>query len=319
VAVVVLCAPDGKMEVPTISLAGVRDVLASGGSLLEVVNLIRSACEEAGFFTLVDHGIDQSLLDLQRQACAQFFSRPPQSLIVDMVSSTESRFAWLDYVPDGGDKAAEWSLGPIAGRGSMRWEPGDLCQTWLSYYAAMEELVDVLMKLFALSLDLPVDSFRTALSGHRSSLRAILYPEISEAELAAAGGQVVRNGEHTDWGCVTVLLAEEADGLELLRRDGSWASLQPCGGLIVNLGDLLPYWTGGRWKATRHRVMARSTSRAARLSIPYFGLVNRSTVLEPITCKAESNATEKILTAGEFFDNHEVYMRDVQEVDGPPS
>merc|ERR1712232_1327286 len=126
----------------------------------------------------------------------------------------------------------------------------------------MEKLVAVLMQLFALALELPADTFDTALVNHGSALRAIKYPEVSQSELDASDGMVVRSGEHTDWGCVTVLLADDrVPGLELCSREGIWAPLEHVpGGLVVNLGDLLPYWTGGRWVATRHRVVARHGS-----------------------------------------------------------
>lgn len=270
---------------------------------------------------IVDHEVDQALLAAQRQHCLSFFSRPPQSLVTGMISSSESRFAWLDFVPgDGVVDGASWSLGPVEGRGSMPWQPDseEMRQTWLAYYAAMERLVSTLMRLFAMVLGLPAGTFDRALDGHRSSLRAILYPEVPDAELAL-GEEVVRSPVHTDWGCVTVLLADEdIGGLEIRdRRSGAWAAVQPVpGSLVVNLGDLLPFWTAGRWVGTPHRVVARQASRQRRLSVPYFGLVNRATVLRPLRgggdaspgdAKVEAEQGRVLITAGEFFDNHEKY------------
>merc|ERR1712187_70990 len=145
---------------------------------------------------------------------------------------------------------------------------------WLEYYAAMETLAAMLLRLLALALGLPAKTFDEALHGHGSALRAIIYPEVSEAELdSTVDGAVVRSGVHTDWGCLTILLADASvAGLELQDRQGAWAPLRPVpsGGLVVNLGDLLPYWTNGRWVGTPHRVVARKNSRARRLSVPYF-------------------------------------------------
>merc|ERR1712059_80871 len=123
----------------------------------------------------------------------------------------------------------------------------------------MENLVAVLMRLLALALGLPTDTFEDAQQGHCSSLRAILYPEVAEADLDEQSGVVVRCGEHTDWGCITVLMHDEAvGGLEVLSQDGSWAPVPVVpGGLVVNLGDLLPRWTANHWVATPHRVVAR--------------------------------------------------------------
>lgn len=316
------------MEVPVISLAGCREALEAekargdaGAGLAELVDAVRVACEEVGFFVVVDHGVDLELLEGQRRECAAFFERPPQSTILSMVDGTAHRFAWLDFVPPAagcGEAAASWSLGPVVGRGSMPWQPDSeaLATTWGAYYAAMEGLVALIMRLLALGLGLPADAFDAALDGHRSSMRAILYGEVSEAELDAAGGVVVRSAEHTDWGCVTVLLPDpDVEGLEVcLKEGGTWTPLQPtAGGLVVNLGDLLPCWSRGRWVATPHRVVARGTCRSRRLSIPYFGLVNRATVLAPLV-QADGESEEVLkdeagapLTAGEFFDKHHAY------------
>lgn len=300
---------------------------ADSGSLTELVASVREACEGVGFFIVVDHGVGTDLMERHRRECSAFFDRPPQSNVLAMVAGATSRFAWLDFVPpeDGAaDGAGAWSLGPVDGRGSMPWRPDTaaLREVWAEYYAAMERLVAVLMRLFALALGLPAGAFDGALRGHRSSLRALLYPEVSDADLAASGGEVARSREHADWGCITVLLPDgDVGGLELRSGpDGAWAPLVcPPGGLVVNLGELLPFWTNGRWVATRHRVMARpGETQRRRVSIPYFGLVSRSTELAPLVAgEAEPDdesmpgrdSGAKHLTAGEFFENHEVYSR----------
>ena len=46
-------------------------------------------------------------------------------------------------------------------------------------------------------------------------------------------------GEHTDFGIVTVLWADQVAGLQVLGSDGSWHDVSPAdGALLVNLGDL---------------------------------------------------------------------------------
>eukprot|EP00928_Gymnodinium_smaydae_P040803 TRINITY_DN27638_c0_g1_i1.p1 TRINITY_DN27638_c0_g1~~TRINITY_DN27638_c0_g1_i1.p1 ORF type:complete len:359 (+),score=72.73 TRINITY_DN27638_c0_g1_i1:130-1206(+) len=331
--------------IPTLSLACLRQAEADrpgapaeDAGLAELVASVRLVCESVGFFVVVDHGVDTALMERMRHECAEFFQRPPQSTVVEMVSGTTgSRFAWLDFVPPaasseagvsaGAAAAGSWSLGPIEGRGSMPWRPDkdDLGDVWAEYYAAMERLVADLMRLFALALRLPADAFESALVGHRSSMRAIQYSEVLPADLAASGGEVVRSPVHTDWGCVTVLLPDpDVSGLEVCDTSGTWTPLQaPPGALVVNLGELLQFWTRGRWVATPHRVVARETSASRRLSVPYFGLINRSAPLLPLVplrAPAAADAPDEEdadvvademprITAGEFFDRHEEFSR----------
>ncbi|CAK9041480.1 unnamed protein product [Durusdinium trenchii] len=275
------------------------------GHLVLACSELRNACEEVGFFVLTDHGICDALMESLRKECTAFFKRPPQSNVLGMVSSTDSRFLWLDHVPC--DDGPAWSLGPVHGRGSMPWQldQEEFATVWTAYYAEVEKLVARLMSLFAVAMHLPATTFDSALKNHRSSMRAILYPELAEADFEQTS-EVIRSPEHTDWGCVTVLLADpEVSGLEICDKDGGWTSIQPQRhALVVNLGELLQWWTGGKWLATPHRVLARPDSAGERLSCPYFGLVNRETLLQPLL--AESGNHEGI-TAGEFLQNHERY------------
>ena len=56
---------------------------------------------------------------------------------------------------------------------------------------------------------------------------------------SAPAGDVVGMGEHTDFGIVTVLWADQVAGLQVLGSDGTWHDVVPAdGALLVNLGDL---------------------------------------------------------------------------------
>lgn len=113
----------------------------------------------------------------------------------------------------------------------------------------------------------PPDFFTTA---HRkeagpsgNTLRLLYYPPRHDG----GDDEDIRAGAHSDYGSMTLLfrLAGQA-GLEINTRDGSWAPvpvLPPGTGvekddappILVNIGDLLSYWTGGLLRSTVHRVI----------------------------------------------------------------
>lgn len=97
----------------------------------------------------------------------------------------------------------------------------------------------------------------------------------------------IRAGAHSDYGSVTLLFQLPGQpGLEILAPDGKWAPVpvDPSGSktseqvastlpILVNIGDLLSYWTNGLLKSTVHRVIYPEESRKAgqdRYSIAYF-------------------------------------------------
>jgi len=73
---------------------------------------------------------------------------------------------------------------------------------------------------------------------------------------------------HTDYGCLTLLATDGAPGLEVAAGGGAWIPLAaPPGDFVINFGEMLEMWTGGRVRATMHRVRG---SASERLSVPLF-------------------------------------------------
>jgi isopenicillin N synthase-like dioxygenase len=73
---------------------------------------------------------------------------------------------------------------------------------------------------------------------------------------------------HVDSGFITLLAQDGVPGLEVEDRAGNWSGVPPTERtLVVNFGKLLERWTGGRVRATRHRVTGSGTE---RYSIPFF-------------------------------------------------
>ena len=92
--------------------------------------------------------------------------------------------------------------------------------------------------------------------------RIFHYPPPTPATSATWGV-----GEHTDYGLLTILLQDDAGGLEVQtprrldrRRRRSRARF------VCNIGDMLDRMTGGRYRSTPHRVRNRSGARPAARS-----------------------------------------------------
>lgn len=97
-------------------------------------------------------------------------------------------------------------------------------------------------------------------------MRIIGYPPLS----SSPEKEGISCGEHTDYGCVTLLLADNTHGaLQVQDKYGGWINADPLeGAYVVNIGDMLERWTNGLWKSTRHRVIHGGAN--YRVSIPFF-------------------------------------------------
>jgi isopenicillin N synthase-like dioxygenase len=139
------------------------------------------------------------------------------------------------------------------------------------YYRAMESLGAKLMRALARGLGLQETVFDPAFRNGISTLRFIRYPvrdvEALDPALRVGGGYML-GAPHADSGFVTLLAQDGVAGLEVEDRAGNWIGVPPTeGALVVNFGKLLERWTGGKVRATKHRVVGTG---AERFSIPFF-------------------------------------------------
>lgn len=103
-----------------------------------------------------------------------------------------------------------------------------------------------------------------------------------------------RISPHTDWGTLTLLFQSSVGGLEVrpprytaatpALDQETWTPAPVLAGLVlVNIGDMLEFWTAGRLKSTWHRVVPTATEgRLDRYTFAYFLHPDRDAVLLPI-------------------------------------
>ena len=103
-----------------------------------------------------------------------------------------------------------------------------------------------------------------------------------------------RISPHTDWGTLTLLFQESVGGLEVrpprytspsLSLDNETWTPAPVHNdmILINIGDMLEFWTAGRLKSTWHRVVPTAAEGGLdRYTFAYFVHPNRDAVLVPI-------------------------------------
>lgn len=127
---------------------------------------------------------------------------------------------------------------------------GDV-ELWMSHARVVAR---IMMRVFADALGLPAGYFDPYTDHSLDVLRMNNYA-LPEGERVELDGDLIVMGEHTDFGIVTLLWADDVKGLQVLGADGSWNDVSPLpGALLVNLGDLTARWTNERWRSTLHRV-----------------------------------------------------------------
>jgi isopenicillin N synthase-like dioxygenase len=135
----------------------------------------------------------------------------------------------------------------------------------LAYWKEMESVSDQLLRAFALALRMPEEGFHSYFRKPLSQLRLIHYPK--QNELASNGK--IGIGAHRDTSAFTVLLQDDAGGLELCLKSGEWVVAPPIPGcFVINIGDMMKHWSNGQFMSTLHRVI--NNSGRPRFSVPFF-------------------------------------------------
>jgi isopenicillin N synthase-like dioxygenase len=167
-----------------------------------------------------------------------------------------------------------------------------------AYYEAMDAVCAALMQSIARSLGLEERFFDGAFHRGLSTLRLLRYPVRSCEELAncadpgiwvSHGGRrhYVVGAAHTDSGFVTLLAQGDVPGLQARGHDARWVDVPPDdGAIVVNFGQVLERWSGGRIKATEHRVLGTGQE---RFSIPFFYEARADAEISPLPIDASTS------------------------------
>ncbi|QGV79189.1 isopenicillin N synthase family dioxygenase [Streptomyces ficellus] len=282
--------PASEAAVPVVDLAPwlSGDPAARAATARTVDRALRTA----GFLLVTGHGVDPALRAAIRREARDFFHldarvKAPYAVKV-------GGRGWLGPGAEA-NAHAEGAVSPPDLKESLSFashEPtGDpavdaewfLPNTWPAevpglrplveeYLARMRELSDRLLGLLGEALGEGEDFF-TRHTGHPTwGFNINWYPGrdvVGEPE----PGQF-RIGPHTDFGTVTVLDRQAGrGGLQVFTDDAGWqdAPYDP-DAFTVNIGDLMAFWTGGRWRSGRHRVLPPPADVPAEelMSLVYF-------------------------------------------------
>ncbi|MBB4891577.1 isopenicillin N synthase-like dioxygenase [Streptomyces olivoverticillatus] len=304
--------------VPVIDVSGARQ--GDPARRLQVAKAIGEVCETSGFMAIVGHGVPQTRIRDVYEATRTFFALPDavkQGLLADPADPLMRGFGHkgnLAAANSGVDAEQERRLadlsetytynrlGETGARGIPATAPAELRlpnkwpdlpgfrEAFTAYYTAMEELAQELMRLFALALDLPEHWFDDKIDQHMTNLTANYYPG---QENPPEPGQL-RKGVHSDWGSLTILYQDGAPGgLQVLDKGGEWVDVPAINGsFVINIGDLMAFWTNYRWVSTVHRVVnpPRDVATRKRYSVPFFLQPNYDAPIECIpTCTGPGN------------------------------
>lgn len=254
---------------------------------------IASACHQAGMFYLVNHGIDNRLLDQVLKESKRFFqASDEEKQTINFKHSTNFRGYgllkndrdWREQIhlgleadlPDAEELSSPdskfWHLW-----GRNQWplsHTEEFRATMLEYFQTIDCLSRKMLEELACALGLRRDFFSGRMLDRPYLLiKSMSYLPQEKSNQHASPGNTANTlncgvTAHCDWSWLTFLLQDDVGGLEAQDRQGKWHRVEPLpGALVVNTGELLELETGGYLRASPHRVINSRIDKIGRAHV----------------------------------------------------
>ncbi|XP_028094282.1 gibberellin 20 oxidase 1-like [Camellia sinensis] len=241
-----------------------------------------AASNKWGFFKLVDHGVPSEIVENMKARLNEMFDLPMEEKLKGARSATMP-LGYCTTNPDYG-KNLPWAeilqllQSPQQVLGFAKKVFGDQHQPFseamVEYMEALDKLGMTIMEMLANGLGLQSDFFTKNFEEKDSTMiRINKYPPCPLPE------KCLGVGSHTDPHTLTILLADNVGGLQVLKDDNQWVGIRPIpNSFVINIGDTLEAWTNGRLKSVIHRAVVNKEK--SRLSIAYFLSPALSTIID---------------------------------------
>jgi isopenicillin N synthase-like dioxygenase len=306
------------MTESSIPVADLHDWHAGGASRERFIRTVGESLADIGFFALANHGIPESLTRRAYEAARTFFHLPQD---VKNRYHRAGAKGQRGYTGFGTEKAKDagtpdlkefWQVGrtgvpdqhPVhAPFGPNLWPDDtvpDFQPAMSSLYESLDRLGAACLEACARYLDEPPQTFSSMGEDSDTIVRVIYYPPTVGAPAGA-----VRSAAHEDINLITLLSGATSEGLELLRRDGTWMPIHVSfDHIVVDSGDMLQNVTNGLYKSTTHRVVNPADASTERFSMPCFIHPRKDVDLTPMPSAVKRTGGTPLYpstTAGDYL------------------
>ncbi|KAG0497623.1 hypothetical protein HPP92_002314 [Vanilla planifolia] len=223
-----------ELQIPTIDFSLLKR--GNDGLRAQIVRDLACACEDWGFFSVVNHGVPAALrmavmdasvgfFDLREEEKAEYEGRHVMDPIrcgTSFNSTVEDVRYWRDFFKVFVHPKFHSPSKPLAFR--------EVCE---DYARHTRQLAKELLKAIWEGLGLEEDYIEKAIGLHSCFQVVVgnLYPPCPEPELAWG------LPAHSDHGLLTILMQNDTDGLQVMHH-GQWVSVKPIpNSFLVNVGD----------------------------------------------------------------------------------
>ncbi|KAK7373638.1 hypothetical protein VNO80_07053 [Phaseolus coccineus] len=242
---------DSKLSVPVIDLESIHN---NPALRKEAVTKIRSACQEWGFFQVINHGIPIPVMDDMIDGIRRFHEQDADVRKQFYSRDLKSKILYYSNTSLYKDKFANWRDTVGCSMAPNPPKPEELPAVFgdiiTEYSKKVMALGCTIFELLSEALGLKPSYLKDMNCAEGLFIQGHYYPPCPQPEFTLG------TSKHTDTAFITILLQDQLGGLQILNEN-QWLNVPPVhGGLVVNIGDVLQLMTNDNFVSVYHRVLA---------------------------------------------------------------
>ncbi|KAK6919303.1 Non-hem dioxygenase N-terminal domain [Dillenia turbinata] len=263
------------------------------------MEMIKDACENWGFFELINHSIPCDLMDTVERLTKEHYKKCMEQRFKEFVAS--KTLAGVEAEVKDMDWESTFFLRhlPVSNMAEIPDLSDEYRMAMKEFALKLEKLAEELLDLLCENLGLEKGYLKKVFYGSKGptfGTKVSNYPPCPKPDL------IKGLRAHTDAGGIILLFQDDkVSGLQLLKDD-KWIDVPPMHhSIVVNLGDQLEVITNGKYKSVLHRVVAQTDG--TRMSLASFYNPGSDAVIYPAPA----------LVAKETEESNQVYPKFVFE------
>ncbi|MCD7457191.1 aconitate hydratase [Datura stramonium] len=261
----------------------------NGAERASTMEKINDACENWGFFELVNHGIPHEVMDTVEKLTKGHYKKCMEQRFKELVAKKGLEGVEAEVTDMDWESTFFLRHLPVSNMSEFPDLDDVYREVMRDFAKRLEKLAEELLDLLCENLGLEKGYLKNAFYGSKGpnfGTKVSNYPPCPKPDL------IKGLRAHTDAGGIILLFQDDkVSGLQLLK-DGQWVDVPPMRhSIVVNLGDQLEVITNGKYKSVMHRVIAQKDG--TRMSLASFYNPGNDALIYPAPALVEKEAKDQ--------------------------